>query len=217
MEVFKLPNGSIESKAFKTDSEKNLYKKVGEEYAYFKKLPKAVFSLAEYENTAYFIDTFGDCYRIDETDISFLFGILSSPKYFAIENDRIYCLDKYSRMWVHDLDGEMLNISFLKEHVLFIKITESYCLYATDGKANLIEYQKKEEAENQENKESQGNNKSKEEINKVDVLQVGKPQKIFYCNRSFDILKFAEVDKILEIQEDQLTYEKNNKNFAFVL
>lgn len=89
---------TFENGHFKIDSEKNLYRKVGGNYSLVQKLCRPIHSLATHENKAYFIDTFGDCHTIDST-VHFLFGILSNPLYFAVKNDRIYALDKYSRMW----------------------------------------------------------------------------------------------------------------------
>lgn len=176
---------TFENGRFKVDPRKNLYRKAAGSYSLVQKLNKPIYALATYGDKAYFIDTFGDCYAIDSS-IHFLFGILSNPLYFAVRNDRIYALDKYSRMWVHDLEGEILNVSFLKENICTVVIKELYCSVTTDGNKRVIDYGKQ-----------------------CEMGSSSKEKKAIVCDRSFTILKEIQLDRMIEFGSDSIAYETN--------
>lgn len=180
-------NGSIFLDKFLVDSEKNLFRMENNEKVLIQKLKKNIFKMAEFEGNYFIIDTFGDCFKLDSHSsqcvLTFLFGILSTPSYFNVLNNRIYIMDKYSRVWVHDLDGEIINIAFINENVLDVHINHNYCCAVTDGREIKIEYRT-------------DSDKTVDSKNKV---------KIF--DRSFDLLRSVIVDKLVSIESDKISYE----------
>lgn len=139
-----------------------------------------------YDGNYYFIDTFGDCFQIKET-IVFLFGILSQPAYFHILNSRIYTIDKYSRAWVHDLEGEILNISFLKEKVINANIRTDYCSVTTDGKPLIIDYTEKQDQD--------------------DIVE----NKLMIFDRSFELIRSLDIEKVLKYEDTCISVIMNGK------
>lgn len=124
---------------YTVDAEKNLSKTIDDKKILVQKLSKAVYKMLAYEGKVYLADVAGDCFVIKDKP-RFLLGILSQPKYFTILNDRIYLADKYSRVWVYDLDGEILNIAFIGEGIVQCHICDAYCAVTTDGEPSVIEY-----------------------------------------------------------------------------
>lgn len=165
---------------FKVDNTKNLYRKVGNEFVLVQKLKKDIYKMISYENTVFYMDTFGDCFVIRE-EIKFLFGILSQPAYFNILNNRIYSVDKYSRVWVHDLEGEILNISFLKENIKTVNIRNDYCSVTTDGKPVEIDY-------------------NVEESEKC-ILE----KKLMIFDRSFALIRCQEIEKVVKYEDSYIS------------
>lgn len=170
---------------FKVDAEKNMYKMTDNGYTLMQKLDRPIYELIVYDDKAYCMDTFGDCYVIDD-GVSFLFGILSNPLYFTAKNDRIYALDKYSRMWVYDMEGEVLNVSFLKEGICSVVVKESYCLVTTDGNTLAIDYGRSSDGPRKE-------------------------RKAIICDRSFTVLKEMEIDRIVEAGDSFISYDASGR------
>ena len=162
----------IESCGFKIDSEKNLFIKTGNDFVLVQKLKKDIYKMVQFENSTFFIDTFGDCFIMKTVPV-FLFGILSTPTYFNVLNNRIYSIDKYSRVWIHDIEGEILNISFLKENIKTVIIKNDYCSITTDGQASVVDY----------------SNVQSESIEKF----------LMIYNRSFELIKRQNIEKVLNI------------------
>lgn len=173
-------SNSLEELGFKVDQEKNLYQRKGDEYVSIFKLKKDIYQMTSYDGNIYFIDTFGDCFYIKEVPV-FIFGILSQPFYFKVCNNRIYSIDKYSRAWVHDLEGEILNISFLKEKVVNVNIRADYCSVTTNGKPLVIDYYENEDKQNLDEK------------------------RLMIFDRSFELLRSILVDKVLEYQDTHIS------------
>lgn len=124
---------------YTVDKDKNLSRIVNSEKVFIQKLQRQIYKMIEYSDQTYFIDVFGDCFVIDELP-KFLFGILSKPIFFAITQERIYTIDKYSRVWMHGLDGEIQSIVFIGERIHSAWISDSYCAVVTNGEKNIIEY-----------------------------------------------------------------------------
>lgn len=181
---------SIEELGFKIDENKNFYHKRGNDLILIDKLKKDIYKMIAYEGNTYFIDTFGDCFQIKEKPI-FIFGILSQPCYFNVVNNRIYSIDKYSRAWIHDLEGEILNVSFLKEKIINVRIFADYCSVTTDGKPLVIDYYEKIDKENCEEK----------------CLMI--------FDRSFELLRSIRVDKILEYHNTHISAIVDGKSREF--
>lgn len=137
----------IQKKAltYTVDSEKRLSKTIDGQSIFVQKLKKTVFKMVEYEDAVYFIDTFGDCFVIDETP-KFLFGMLSQPLCFDVVNDRIYSVDKYSRVWIHTLLGELINIAFIGEKILKCSFRENMCIVMTNKEPNVVNYYERKES-----------------------------------------------------------------------
>ncbi|ELA42172.1 uncharacterized protein VICG_00815 [Vittaforma corneae ATCC 50505] len=142
-------NNPVQAMNYAVDTQKNLVKIVDEQSIFIQKLKKAVFKMVEYRNAVYFIDTFGDCFVI-ETTPKFLFGVLSHPCDFEIINDRIYSVDKYSRVWVHSLQGEIINIAFIGEKILKCCFRKDMCVIVTNKEPNTVSYYAKEESSRKE-------------------------------------------------------------------
>lgn len=170
----------FEGGRFKVDSEKNMYRMTDSGYILIQKLGRPIYELVVYDDKVYCMDTFGDCFAVDDS-IRFLFGILSNPLYFAAKNDRIYALDKYSRMWVHDIEGEILNVSFLREGICSVMVKESYCLVTTDGRKLAIDYGGSSDDPRKE-------------------------RKAIISDRSFTVLKEMEIDRIIEAGDSFIVY-----------
>lgn len=175
-------NKQFESDKFLIDSQKCLYKKVDGELKLLQKLSKKVFEVNFYDGKLYFIDTFGDCFVIENDEPVFLFGILSYPAHFSVLNHRIYAIDKHSRVWVTDLDGEILNIAFVDSEIMKIHLSENYCSISTNGLKKKIAYGKTEEIDRTER-----------------VLLV--------FDRSFDLLSKIDIEKVVEFGENHISYE----------
>ena len=178
---------SIENCGFKIDQEKNLFRKVQNEYILIQKLKKDIYKMANFGNDVYFMDTFGDCFVIKDTPV-FIFGILSQPLYFNVYNNRIYSIDKYSRVWVHDLEGEILNISFLKENIQNVNIRSDYCSVTTDGELVTVDYDFKNEKQN----------------NTVE-------KKLMIFDRSFELIKCLNIDRVVEYQDSHISIVVDGK------
>lgn len=176
------------SNKFNVDSNKNLTKIVDGEDKFITKLSKSVFKMIEYEKETYFIDSFGDCFKITDQP-KFLFGILSQPSFFSILNDKVYSVDKYSRVWVHSLAGEIINIGFVQENIIKCHFGTNFYFIATDGELNKINYYEEKEIKNE--------------------------RKLIIFNISFEILKAIEIDKIIEFSEDKVKYEKDNNIYSY--
>lgn len=178
---------------FLVDSDKNLFKIKNGEKIFIQKLKKHILKVVEFEESCFFMDTFGDCFRFNNQiedsscDLTFLFGVLSTPLYFNVLNNRIYTVDKYSRAWVHDLDGEIINIAFINENILDIHVNNNYCCAVTDGNERKIEYRIEP---------GKANEKETTNSNRV---------KIF--DRSFDLLRCLSVDRVISVENDKISYE----------
>lgn len=171
---------------FIVNDQKCLFKKEKDDKILIQKLARNLFKMCLFEEKVYFIDAFGDCFVIENDKVVFLFGILSYPQYFAVLNHRIYAVDKYSRIWVHELDGEILNIAFGQENILSMQINENYCYLVTNGEKNEIEY---------------GINK---EIDKSE-------RKLMLFDRSFDLLNEYKIEKLVDSSHNSISYQLDNK------
>lgn len=180
----------IEKCGFKIDENKNLFRKVENEYILVQKLKKDIYKMVAFDNIVFYMDTFGDCFVIKEVPV-FVFGILSQPTYFNILNSRIYSIDKYSRVWVHDLEGEILNISFVKENIKNVNIRSSYCSVTTDGELFSIDYS-----------HDSHTNTSHE-------------KKIMIFDRSFELLKSQFIDKIVKYEDSYISVIIDGKEHDF--
>lgn len=95
------------------DEDKNLYALREDKRVFVQRLRKHIYRLVVYKGETYFIDSFGDCFAIRGGPV-FMFGILGMPSFFEIQNDRIFVLDAYQRLWVHDLLGKLAAVVFVK-------------------------------------------------------------------------------------------------------
>lgn len=185
----------------KTDNKKNLYIKTNNQYKLITVLKKSIYSAVIYENLVFLMDSFGDCFLVVNNSFTFLFGILSPPQHFSVCNGRVYALDKYCRMWIHDLEGEILNIAFLKENILGVLTGIKNCLYITDGKKAVLNYTNYEP-----------NFKVSEiEKKKPEIIKDEKKYKIYIVSRSFDLLEEINCDKIVESSSKEIQFIANGK------
>ena len=76
-------------------------------------LKRKIFKMAALDETVYFIDRESDCFMVDdEMNLSFVFGILTLPDDFKIENDLFYVRsDKFNRIWHYTVNGKIKQIS----------------------------------------------------------------------------------------------------------
>ncbi|KAM0679925.1 hypothetical protein GINT2_001866 [Glugoides intestinalis] len=169
---------------FIVNDQKYLFKKEKDDKIFIQKLARNIFKMCLFEEKVYFIDAFGDCFLIENEKTVFLFGILSYPQYFTVLNHRIYAVDKYSRIWVHELDGEILNIAFAQENILSMQINENYCHIVTNGKKNEVEY---------------GQDKQ------IDITE----RKLMIFDRSFVLLNEYTIEKLVESNNQRISYQLN--------
>lgn len=184
----------FENGLYKTDN-KELFKMVDGKYYLVTKTRKNIYSIIT-NNKTYVMDSFGDCYELND-DLKFIFGILSNPLFFGIKNDRIYALDRYSRMWICNLKGEIIKIVFLKENIF--KVNLEKCYYITDNKKNVVSYE--------------------DFTTDMRDLDFNKEGKLNICDEDFNIVKSYYYNKIIKIEENYcvLEIEGKNKNVNFLI
>lgn len=90
-----------------------IYKKTNATF----KAQRTLFKTVEVGDSFYIIDKAGDCYKLTIVSnvamLTFIFGILSQPRFFSINNNLINIEDNFNRIYTMDLDGNLQNITFL--------------------------------------------------------------------------------------------------------
>lgn len=185
-----VPNLRFLAHDFMVDNEKGLFKSVDGTKIFVGKVKKNIFEITQVGSSFAFIDLFGDCYMIEQLQnnesysMKFVFGILSSPTFFTFFNNRFYSIDKFGRVWVHDTDGEILNIYFVNQNIIDVIIKEDYCAVTTDNNPIVLNYYKDRSIDGDDMF-------SKESIK-------AKPSKLFIFDRSFDLLRSEDIDCLVE-------------------
>lgn len=123
---------SYEYGEYVVDNNKQLYLNKDGEYEIIEKLRKNVFRMTGCNGRTYLMDTFGDCFFIDGSHCTFIFGILGLPHSFDVAKHRILAMDSYGRLWVYHTDGTLLTVCFFSGQVLNVKVTEQYMAVATE-------------------------------------------------------------------------------------
>lgn len=213
---------------YSVDSNKNLYR-VEDERVFVKRLKKNVYDIVHYKQYDYLIDLFGDCYLIQED--KFLFGILGRPQFFEINNNLIYTLDTYKRLWICDLTGKIVTMIFTESAEAII-IKDSYILALSPKTAVSTENQNRtvQNIENDNSGEDSFSDEQNIHLNRKIMNEFRKQSKTVQngfitdqniCKMCFvytNFLKAAsfEVDSLIECSEKTIKYiwDGNEKTFV---
>lgn len=101
---------------YAVDTNKMLYKRTEKQLEPLCQMKRHVYAIAKMEERVYILDKAGDCYELAAA-LRFVCGVLSSPLFFAVSNQRVIIQDAYKRVWVFRTTGTIETIYFTEKRV----------------------------------------------------------------------------------------------------
>lgn len=115
------PEVSYLSSGYFTDSEKNFYMIDENKITQICKLKRNIFTLVKHDGI-YVADRFGDVYKIENGESKYLLGTMCYITGMAICDQKIWLADKYGRIRVNSMEGNILEFLF-EEHPIVCLIS----------------------------------------------------------------------------------------------
>ena len=169
-------------------------------------LKKHPFAIRGYNDRAFLIDMFGDCYELGDSP-RFLFGILGLPLFFRVHDDAIYTADTHGRLWVCELDGRVRRIIFTGAPILGVMlvntITGMSMVVAEDETRTL-----------EDPYESQGAAELEKDFNTF-LFDVGKVKKIRVFSAAGTLLGEFKMHALGKVCETHICYRLLDKEQVF--